>query len=256
MGYEAYNIARDSTLRAGAAQRAEMDDWEAQRTRKAAGNALAGGDYAGAANAMFEGGELQGGLAVQGAERNQQAADRDQQRSAIAAAVSGLLHVPEAERAQVFQQRIAPVFQQIGLGEYISQIQPDDLSDASLRALSVSMGGEVEAPFANDRSGPNGSVLRPDRYTGEYAEAYSAPFDPRAGASPGYMWTDETRTAQRFIPGGQADPSVAGGLAASRRAPPRARASGGGGGGHSPRPSGGGASSGGGLPAGFTVRRR
>lgn len=255
MGYEAYNIARESALRTGAAQRAEADEMQTQHTRKRAGNALAGGDYAGASNALFEGGDLQGGIIVQNAERTRQTADRTEQKTAIAAAVSGLLHVPEAERAQVFQQRIAPVFQQIGLGEYVTQIQPEDLSDASLRALSVSLGGEVETPFANDRSGPNGSVLRPDRYTGEYAEAYKAPFDPRAGASPGYMWTDESRTRQVFIPGGQADPGVVSQRAAAGRAPPRPRSGGGGGGG---RPSGGSApaTSGSGLPAGFTVRRR
>lgn len=224
---EAFERARLAQMAVGRERANALDDFRTQRTNRAAGNALQGGDYAGASAALYQGGNLNDGMAVQRYGQQVQTADRERQQAAIVAAVTGLLHVPAAERVAMLQTRIAPVFQQVGLGDYLAQIGPDDLSDASLRGLAAAMGGEVEQADTFNLGNGRGVVER-DRYSGAYRQGYTPAFDAREGASPGYMWTDETRTAQRFIPGGQADPSVAGGLAASRRAPPRARSSGGG----------------------------
>ena len=121
----------------------------------------------------------------------------------------------------------------------LATIRPEMLTRQYLRSLATQFGGELEDGQTFNLGNGRGVVER-DPYTRQYSEGYKPAFDPREGASPGYMWTDETRTRQTFIPGGQADPSQAGSLAASRRAPPRARSGGGGGGGRPPaRPSGG-----------------
>lgn len=157
MGYEVYNQARESQLRTGAAQRAEMQEMQARRVRQQAGNALAGGDYGGAANALFQGGDLQSGLAVQSAQSTRQTADRERQRSALAAAASGLLYVPAEQRAAMFQNTIAPRLLAEGVPqEIVSQITPDVLSDQSLRGFVASMGGEVQnAPAGYQWEGQN-----------------------------------------------------------------------------------------------------
>lgn len=166
---EAFERARNGLMQVGEQRRAYRADQETRATNQAAGNALQAGDYGAASNALFAGGNLQGGMAVQSAQRGAQTADREQQRSAIAAAVTGLLHVPEAERGAMLQSRIAPLFQQLGMGEYLSQITPQDLTDQSLRGLAASMGGETQ------------------------------------NAPSGYRWGQGGR--QEFIPGGPEDPA-------------------------------------------------
>lgn len=227
MGYEAYNIARDSTLAQGRAQMAQMDDMIAQRTRRQAGNALAGGDYAGASNALLQGGMLQEGLTVQNAERSRQTADREQQRTAILAVVTGLRHLPPEQRAAQLQA-IAPRLSVYGVTpEQLATVTPQDLSDQGLDSLIATMGGEVpRAQAFNTRDG----IVERDPYGGGYNMAYEVEQEPNAPQ--GYRWTADG--ALEAIPGGPADPRVAGGLAASRRAPPRPRSGGGG-----SRPSGG-----------------
>lgn len=231
MGYEIYNQARDSTLAQGRAQMQQIEEMNAKRTRRQAGNALAGGDYGGAANALLQGGDLEAGMAVQGAQRGIQTADREQTKAAVLSVVTGLRQLPaEARAAQL--QAIGPRLAAFGVTpEQLATITPDDLSDQGLDSLISMMGGEVQRPTAyNMRHG----IVERDPYGGGYKLAYEAPEqDPNAPA--GYRWTEDG--ALEAIPGGPADPRVAGGLAASRRAAPRPRSSGGGGGGS--RPSGG-----------------
>lgn len=243
---EAFERARLAQMAVGREQANALDDFRTQRTNRAAGNALQGGDYAGASAALYDGGNLEGGMAVQRYGQQAQTADRERQQAAIVAAVTGLLHVPAAERQAMLQTRIAPVFQQVGLGEYLAQIGPEDLSDASLRGLATAMGGSVDSPQPfNTRDG----IVERDPYTGGYRMGYAVENEPTAPA--GYRWT--AAGALEAIPGGPADPSVIGSRAAAGRAPPRARS--GGGGRSSASPARTQTASGGALPPGFTVRR-
>lgn len=218
------------------------------RSRTRAGRQYAGGDVTGAAGTLASGGLIGDGMALQrqqqiqaDADRRQALAQQESEAKWLVQAASGLRAVPYSERKRVYQSQVRPLLQQNGFDDAeLAQVDNADYTDAELDALLGALGGEVVAPYANDVSGPNNSRLRPDRYTGEYKAVYTAPFDARAGAPAGYMWTDETRTRQIPIPGGAADPAVAGALAASRRAPPRGRSGGGGGsrsgGGGSSRP--------------------
>lgn len=206
------------------------------RTRTRAGRQYAGGDVTGASGTLASGGLIADGMslerqqaAIAEAERRAAAAEREEDSKWLVQAATGLRAVPYDQRKAVYQSRIRPLLQQNGFDDdELAQVDAADYTDSELDALLGALGGEIVAPYANDRAGPNGSVLRPDRYTGEYTPAYTAPFDPRMGAPAGYMWTDETRTRQIPIPGGSADPTQAGALAASRRAPARGRSSGGG----------------------------
>lgn len=145
MGYEAYNIARESQLRTGERQRAEAQDMQDRRSRQQAGNALSTGDYGGAANALFQGGDLQGGLDVQGAQRTQQTATREQQRTAILAVVSGLRQLPADQRAAQLQN-IGPRLSVYGVTpEQLGTITPQDLSDTGLDSLIATMGGQARS---------------------------------------------------------------------------------------------------------------
>lgn len=200
-----------------------------RKANRRAGMALAEGDYTAASQALGDAGNLSGVLTVNNAQRSLEDREAQEKRDWIGRAATSLMQVPEAQRQQVYQEQLRPTLEAMGLGaDVIDQIDRSPKADTNLRSLIAAIGGEVSAPYANDVAGRDGARLRPDPITGAYTEVYRPEFDPRAGASPGYMWTDETRTRQTFIPGGAADPSVAGSLAASRRAPPRARSSGGG----------------------------
>lgn len=229
---EAFERARNGLMQVGEQRREYRANQAERATNQAAGNALQAGDYGAASSALFAGGNLQGGMAVQNAGRGAQTADRDQQRSAIAAAVTGLLHVPEAERGVMLQSRIAPLFKQLGMGEYLSQITPQDLTDGSLRGLAASMGGEVET--GSYMNAGNGRIVQTRPYGAGVDEVYAA---PQAGPTPpaGYRYTPDG--SLEAIPGGPADPRVIGSRAAAGRAPPRFRSGGGGrsGGGAAPR---------------------
>lgn len=170
MGYEAYTNARNAGLAANRMQMEEMERMRQQRVRQQAGNALAGGDLSGASNALFQGGDLESGLAVQNAARTRQTADRDRQRSALAAAASGLLYVPEAQRAAMFQNTIRSRLVAEGVPEeVVNQITPDMLTDAQLRGFAASLGGDIQ------------------------------------DAPTGYRWGSDGQSMQ-YIPGGPADP--------------------------------------------------
>jgi hypothetical protein len=217
MGYEAFTNARDASLRNIDDSMAALEGGRQARVNRTAGNALQAGDYDGASGALYAGGNLRDGMAVQNAGRARQTADMDQQRAAIAAAVSGLLHVPVDQRQAMLQSRIGPVFQELGLGEYLTQIRPEDLSDQSLRGLAASLGGEVpQNTIYNTRDG----IVERDPFSGNYSMGYQV--KPAEQAAPiGYRWTNEG--GLEAVPGGPADPSVIGTRAAAGRAPQRPR---------------------------------
>jgi hypothetical protein len=204
------------------------------RARRQAGNALASGDVNQAMSALGGAGDLQSVQALQSGQRKQAAEDRaaeeedrKQRLAFVGQAARAIMQAPPDQRDAVWQQ-VRPVFQQMGFpDDLLLQLDQAPKTDENLRSVVVAAGGEVESPFANDVT-VGGARLRPNRYTGEYTPAYEAPFDPREGAGPGYMWADETRTRQTYIPGGPADPGVVSTRAAAGRAPPRARSGDGG----------------------------
>ena len=219
MGFEQYINARDATIRNGERARAEQNAMQMQGVQREAGGLIASGDMTGGANALLNAGDIDGGLSVYAGQRQQQTADRTRQRAAVLAAAQGLKRVPMTERGNVFQTTIAPVFEAEGLGEVLGQISPEMMDDASLESLIVALGGEIESPYANDRAGPNGSVLRPGA-DGTYAPVYTAPVDP--------LETEyqRARIDALYAQGRQRDASA--GASNARAGATRARSSGGG----------------------------
>lgn len=202
-------------------------------SRSRAGRQYAEGNVADAAGTLARGGLIGDSVELQrqqsraaDSQRELEAAERAEEAKWLVQAATGLRSIPYEQRKAAYQAQVRPLLMDNGFDdEELERIDAADYSDSELDALLGALGGQVSTPYANDRAGPNGTVLRPDRYTGEYSSVYEAPFDPRVGAPTGYMWTDETRTRQVPIPGGSADPSQAGALAASKRAPARGRSS-------------------------------
>lgn len=169
-GMQDYFAARNAVMQAGERRREERRLEDQMGVRRQAGNALASGDLSGASNALFQGGDLEAGLAVDNAARTRQTADRDRQKSALAAAASGLLYVPEAQRAAMFQNTIRSRLVAEGVPEeVVNQITPDMLSDAQLRGFAAALGGDIQ------------------------------------DAPTGYRWGSDGQSMQ-YIPGGPADP--------------------------------------------------
>ena len=222
------------------------------RARRVAGNALAGGNTAGAMSALGGAGDLQGQRVLQSdmtaeadAMREREAAERTEKLRFILQGAEGLLQAPPDQRREIYTTTLRPVLQQMGYtDDVLAKLDSSEMSDAQLRSLVTALGGEVGAVTANDRMS-GGNVLRPDPYTGEYSAVYTAPV-AAPSAPAGYRMTADGN--MEYIPGGPADPRVVGTRAAAGRAPPRPRSGGAGG---SARPG----SSGQAAPAGPSRRR-
>jgi len=197
------------------------------RARRVAGNALAGGNAAGAMSALGGAGDLAGQRQI-GADmtrdadqmRERESAERTEKLRFIQQGAEGLLQAPPEQRREIYQTTLRPVLQQMGYtDDVLAQLDSADMSDAQLRSLVTAVGGEVGAVTANDRMS-GGNVIRPDRYTGEYATVYDAPAAPPSVPT-GWMLNEDGSIQPR--PGlieGQ------GRLAAAGRAPPRPRSGG------------------------------
>lgn len=230
------------------------------RARRVAGNALAGGNTAGAMSALGGAGDLQGQRVLQSdmtaeadAQRERESSERTEKLKFILQGAEGLLQAPSDQRREIYQTTLRPVLEQMGYPpEVLAQLDDADMSDAQLRSLVTAVGGEVDAVTANDRMS-GGDVIRPDRYTGVYSTVYDAPVAPPS------LPTGYRRKADGS--GMELDPDYLEGqqrLSGARRAPPRPR-SGNSGVNGSARPGSGGQAApaaGQGLPSGFTVRRR
>lgn len=155
------------------------------RARRNAGNALSGGQPDLAAAALNEVGLLDEGQGVTNEVTRQQASaqalaekERKEKLAWIGQGTASLLQIPAAERQQVYEASIRPTLQAMGFDEEtLKALDSADKTDANLRALATAVGQEVEGVAANDRAGPNGSILRPD-VNGAYAPAYTPPVDP------------------------------------------------------------------------------
>jgi hypothetical protein len=124
--------------------------------KRQAGNALAGGDYRGGANALLQNGMLQSGMDVMtaGQERNTaaQTAAKAKQTETLAAVLDGakaLRQVPVEQRQSYLQSRVLPLLQQRGatgdLLQQLSGLSGEDLSDQSLDGFATSLGGAMES---------------------------------------------------------------------------------------------------------------
>jgi hypothetical protein len=197
------------------------------RARRVAGNALAGGNTAGAMSALGGAGDLAGQRQI-GADmtrdadqmREREAAERTEKLQFILRGAEGLLQAPPDQRREIYTTTLRPVLQQMGYpDDVLAQLDDAEMTDAELRSLVTAVGGEVRPMTANDRMS-GGNVIRPDPYTGRYGTVYEAP-----AAAPnlptGWMMNEDGSISPR--PGyvqGQRELSAAG------RAPPRPRSGG------------------------------
>ncbi len=158
MGYEAFTNARDATLRNVEGSMAALESGRQAGVARRAGNALQSGDYGAASNALYQGGDLQGGLAVQNAGRERQTADRDQQRTALLAVATGLkvgASDVASRRAQL--QAIAPRLSLYGVTpDMLQGITDEDLTDQGLDGVISMLGGTARG------NAPSGYRYRPD----------------------------------------------------------------------------------------------
>lgn len=172
MGSQAYNAARSAGMAVGRERDNAIADGMERRTNRAAGNALQAGDYSAASSALYDGGNVQGGMAVQNAGRERQTADRDQQRAAFLAVVTGLKvgasDVP-SRRAQL--QAIGPRLGMYGVTpEMLQGITDEDLTDQGLDGVISMLGGTARG------NAPSGYRYLPD---GTLQAIPGGPEDPR-----------------------------------------------------------------------------
>jgi hypothetical protein len=213
-----------------------------QQTKMQAGNALAGGNYQAGANALLQGGMLGDGMDVMqaGQARDTAAADAAKLRQgeglkAILDGGQSLLRIPAEQRAAVYQSQIVPLLQSRGVpDELLQQMGQSTFTDQELQTFVGGLGGVLQQPEWQILNMGDGGAYAVDKADPTKRQTL---FEPRAPSAPaGYRWNGNN---MEFIPGGPADPSVSGGLAASRRAPPRPRVGRG--------------NSAGGLPPGFEL---
>ncbi len=228
MSFQTFISARDSVLRnaENANQAAEQDRQRGVLT--SAGEAYATGDMTGARNALARGGEIGSAMTMDANQRTQATADRtsriadeDRARSTVLAGAQGLLILPEDQWMSAFSSRIAPALLGVGIDQgMIDQISQDGITRQEVEYLVKSLGGEVESPWANDRAGPNGSVIRPGR--DGYSEVSPGAANPRDGIPSGWeRQPDGSIAPMRGYTEGRSD------IAGATRAPPRGRAGGG-----------------------------
>jgi hypothetical protein len=198
------------------------------RARRVAGNALAGGNTAGAMSALGGAGDLAGQRVLQNdmtaqadAQRERAEAERTEKLQFILRGAEGLLQAPPDQRREIYTTTLRPVLQQMGYpDDVLAQLDSSEMSDAQLRSLVTAVGGELPSMTANDRMS-GGNVIRPDRYTGEYGTVYEAPVAPPS------LPTGYRRKADGT--GMELDPDYLEGqqqLSGARRAPPRPRSGG------------------------------
>lgn len=242
--FDTYMRTRDSALRNGENARAEGQQNALLATRQQAGNALAGGDYTGAINALAPSGDLSGTLGLMGAQRSQQEAQRAlsladdaRAKTEVLGYAQGLLRLPEEQWAPTFSSEIAPKLVAMGIPQAtLDQVASDGLTRQEVEYFISSLGGEVEAP--RYLQGSRGALDVIDPYSNEIRNVRQA---ERENAPTGFRWNADG-TGVEPIPGYIEGRSS---VSAATRAPARGRASGGSRGGSSAPRSGGQSASGG-----------
>lgn len=146
----AYWNSYNNALAAGQTTIDAYEEGQRRKLGRAAGNALAGGDYSGAARTLYEGGEIDGGAQIdrmdqQRQMQTQQAEQQatEQRREGLKQAATAIRTAPPEQRAQVYQSTIRPTLQQLGMPEeLLAQIDQSPMDDASLDAFIAALGGE------------------------------------------------------------------------------------------------------------------
>lgn len=232
--YDTFLRAQGAAVNVGDRRRAEAEDLRQRNALLQAGQAYAGGDFAGAQSALAMSGNLEGAMAMQdrmdrGRREGQAEAEAQQtrQRETLIRGARALRYLPADQRWSAYQTRILPELRRQGFSpELLAEITAQTMDDRSLDSVISSQGGEVAQP--RYLQGQRGALDAVDPYTG----AISPIREPQRQEPPsGYRWG--ANGGLEFIPGGPADPKVAAPLATARRAPPRPGAAGGGSGGSS-----------------------
>lgn len=125
-----------------------------QYAQRQAGNALAGGDYRGASNALLQNGMLGDGMEVMqaGQTRDKAAADAAKLRQgeglkAILDGGQSLLKVPADQRAAVYQSQLVPLLKARGVpDELLQQMGQSTFTDQELQTFITGLGGELQKP--------------------------------------------------------------------------------------------------------------
>lgn len=159
-----------------------------QQAQRQAGGMLAGGDYTGAAGALYSGGLLSQGAAVQTMGEGQE--DRATKKVADAKAVSKaeqaerlkflshgadvLLTLPADQRAAAYAQSIAPALKAMGADDSVIQQGGATLDDVSLKTFA----GETKKALLEIQKADDGSILAINRETGAAKEIYKGAGKP------------------------------------------------------------------------------
>jgi hypothetical protein len=201
------------------------------RARRVAGNALAGGNMAGAMSALGGAGDLQSQRVLQNDMTRDADRMREQEQEEIEARTKFVLQGldalervalsggPPEQVQEVWTTQLRPVMASMGMDEEaLRQLDAADKSPASLQAFRSAFGGTNPAPWANDQRMGN-VIARPDRITGEYEPVFTAPETPNV--PPGWMMNEDGSMSPRpgYVEGQRQ-------LSGARRAPPRPRSSG------------------------------
>jgi hypothetical protein len=132
-----------------------MQGFRDNQARQQAGNALAGGDYRGGANALLQNGMLSQGMDVRQAGAAQDKARQDQEKAAKAEGFklmldgeAALSSVPLEQRRAVLNGQVIPLLQARGapaeLLQQLQQLPEDGLSDQGLQVFRQALGGELQ----------------------------------------------------------------------------------------------------------------
>jgi hypothetical protein len=208
--------------------------------RRQAGNALAGGNYQGAQDALYGRGMLDEGLAVQqrqfgvqDREMGQQAAQAEAEKKASGertqkgmAILGWMAGQPEDQLDAIYSSTLRPWLAETLDPEMMARVDAAPKTLANVNLLRAALGAEAEKLTGVSLGRGGYGAFDPTAGT---LEVLREPMQEPDDAPTGYRWTESGDLA--VINGGPADPRVAGALAGSKRAPPRPRAPGGSGGG-------------------------
>lgn len=209
------------------------------RGRMDAGRALQGGDYRGAAGALYGAGDLQAGMAVQQGQEHQQDRQMEmaQQQQKLAAQQAAqkaeqmkrmalaLQSVPQEQRAQVFHSQVGPALVQLGMNPQDLNGVENHLDDASLATFAGEMDKHIQVI---NRGGGGYDIL--DTSSGKITRGP----EPTQKPPVGYMFAPDgsLMVDPGYVAGQGQIANVRAAATAAHRAPPR----GGGGGAGKPKP--------------------
>lgn len=157
-------------------RRSSYDDTQGmfdQITQRKAGGMLAGGDYTGAAGALYGGGLLSQGSQVQamGQQQQDRATKISNEETAerlkfLSHSAEVLLSIPEDQRAQAFQASVAPALQAMGAKPEVIAQAGAQLDNTSLQTF----GAQTKKALLEIVKGDDGTIYSVDRTTGKPTE--------------------------------------------------------------------------------------